>query len=173
MDFNDSEHPRGAGGRFTATAHAEPRLQPLAAATPVMDSSGKYIDVVPGRRDDAARHVYLNGQCLALAAAVSRRTGWPVMTRTLELGDSDEPPLLIHAYVQGPDGVLIDYTGGRDQEAEEENWEDEDILELTPASLADGLLRRYEGHLGPQNTGLAETFVDGVLDVYERDWAVD
>jgi hypothetical protein len=169
MTFNDL-HPRGTGGRFTATRRTEPGLVlGIAGPVPVMDSSGEWVDVTPGQRDDAARHAYLNGQCLALAVALSKRTGWPVLTRTVEL-DEDEPPLLIHAYVQGPDGVLLDYTGGRDQEAEAENWEDEDSIELTPAALADGLLRNYEGHLGPQNTGLAESFVDGVLAVYEEDW---
>jgi hypothetical protein len=169
MTFNEL-HPRGAAGRFIATSHTEPGLalggsEPV----PVMDSSGEWVDVTPGQRDDAARHVYLNGQCLAMAVALSKRTGWPVLTRTVEL-DEGEPPLLIHAYVQGPGGVLVDYTGGRDQEAEAESWEDEDDFEETPFDLADGLLSNYEGHLGPQNTELAESFVDGVLAAYEEDW---
>lgn len=170
MTFNEL-HPRGAAGRFIATSHTEPGLALGGAGpVPVMDSSGEWVNVTPGQRDDAARHAYLNGQCLALAVALSKRTGWPVLTRTVEL-DEDEPPLLIHAYVQGPGGVLLDYTGGRDQEAEAESWEDEDDFEETPADLADGLLRNYEGHLGPQNSALAESFVDGVLAVHEEDWA--
>lgn len=171
MNFHEHEHPRGAGGRFAAVPRSEPELS-LGSDQPVsvMDSSGDWIDVVPGQRNDEARHAYLNGQCLALAVALSERTGWPVLTRTAELDDPDEPPLLIHAYVQGPDGVLLDYTGGRDQEAEAENWEDEDGLELTTSAMASGLLRNYEGHLGPQNSALAESFVDGVLAAYESDW---
>lgn len=171
MTFHEHEHPRGAGGRFATAPHNEPDLA-LGSGLPVsvMDSSGDWIDVVPGQRNDAARHAYLNGQCLALAVAISERTGWPVLTRTAELGDPHEPPLLIHAYVQGPGGVLLDYTGGRDQEAEADSWEDEDGFEETPADLADGLLRNYEGHLGPQDRKVAESFVDGVLALYEADW---
>lgn len=169
MTFNELEHPRNAGGTFTSKVRAEPGCS-LPAPVAVMDSSGEYLDVVPGQRSDAALHVYMNGQCLALAVAVSQRTGWPVLTRTIEAEGPDEPPFLIHAYVQGPDGVLLDYTGGRDQEAEADSWDEDDDFELTPAHLAEGLLRNYEGFLGPQDSALAESFVDGVMEVYEADW---
>lgn len=171
MAFNELDHPRGDGGRFTASQHREPDLALDTRPTRVMDAYGKWIEITPGQRDEAARYAYLNGQCLALAVALSRRTGWSVLTRTVDVGP-DEPPVLIHAYVQGPDGVILDYTGGRDEEAEAENWEDEDDLELTPANLVDGLLRNYEGHLGPQDSTVAESFVDGVLAIYQEEWGV-
>jgi len=50
---------------------------------------------------------YTNGECGALAEAISRRTGWPISL--LEIGD--EPRAAEHAVVRAPDGRYLDIQG--------------------------------------------------------------
>lgn len=149
-----------------------PRLSQSPSDEPVavMDSSGEYVHIVPGERDYVAYHAYLNGQCLALALAVSHRTGWPIALRTFDEEPEDHAPFLIHAYVQSPDGILIDYTGGNEKEALEEDWDEAESFTIIPASESGSLLEQYDPVLADQDVDLAESFVDGVLGIYRDDW---
>lgn len=142
------------------------------APVEVYDSSGSPCEVTPGVIDDEADWVYLNGQCLALAVAMSERTGWPVHLRTLTDGDEADPTgvyaNLRHAYVQAPDGALIDIRGVNDADIVDEECRDLDCdlylpPRVIPAAEARTLLDEFEGYLFDQDVPTAETFVDAVL----------
>lgn len=45
--------------------------------------------VRPGTVDDAAVYAYKNGQCIALALAINRRTGWPIVVHVSRAGSPD------------------------------------------------------------------------------------
>lgn len=173
------------GGRYTVQSRAESEValggEVGSDAEPefvtVKDSSGDPIDLAPGVINDEAQWAYTHGQCLALAAAISRRTGWPVRTVSIveREPDADEPGgyrenhLLRHATVLTPDGDLLDITGPQDPEAVE--CDDDEVIVLTPTADLDRLLAEHEGFLEEQNLAAAETFVQPVLDTIEADLA--
>lgn len=134
----------------------------------VLDSGGGPVDVTPGVLNDDADWVYTNGQCLALAVAMSEKTGWPVVLTRDDLGDTigDEPfYTLRHAYVQAPDGTLLDIRG--------EQGSIEDVLD-GDEPLGEGAgplvfenpyaaLEHYDGFLSEQSVVGAEPFAAKVL----------
>jgi len=69
------------------------------------------VTIEPIRDDDAesSRSVfagmYLHGLCVAMAVAIHRRTGWPLIAARNERGD------LIHAGVRTPSGSCMDVRG--------------------------------------------------------------
>ena len=137
------------------------------------DTSGELVTVVPGELSGSVRHIYRNGQCMAMAVALSRETGWPIVTREfeLELG-GEKKRLLHHAYVLSPDGHLVDIDGYLDWEGDRvKSWRGEDIVTVTEADHADTLLDSYAHRLSEQDTDLAETYLDHVLTQYEEDLA--
>jgi hypothetical protein len=138
----------------------------------VLDSGGSPCDVTPGVIDDEADRVYTNGQCLALAVAMSEQTGWPVVVTRDDLGDEiDGEPYftLRHALVQAPDGTLLDIRG--------EQGTIEDVLDgdepmgdgATPQvfTVPHGALEEYEGFLSEQSVVAAEPFAAKVLATYK------
>lgn len=78
-------------------------------------------EVTPGRLDDAARKAFANGQCHAIALALSEVTGWPTTAlltsdcyeiESMCTGDEDECPCRIgHIVVTQPDGAHVDING--------------------------------------------------------------
>ena len=138
----------------------------------VLDSGGGPCDVRPGVLDDEADWVYTNGQCLALAVAMSEKTGWPVVLTRDDLDDTDangEPFYgLRHAFVQAPDGTLLDIRG--------EQGSIEDVLDgdeplgegATPLTFTDphDALAHYDGYLSDQSVVGAEPFAAKVLALH-------
>lgn len=140
----------------------------------VRDASGDPVDVVPGLIDDAAEWVYMHGQCLALAVVLAERTGWPMHLRVFADGDGyeDDEPVrylnLRHAYVQTPDGPLLDIRGVHDPVIVEEHCRDFDSdaylpPRIVPAAEARGLLTEFGGYLEHQDVEVAATFIAAVL----------
>jgi hypothetical protein len=138
----------------------------------VLDSGGGPCDVTPGVIDDEADWVYTNGQCLALAVAMSEQTGWPIVVTRDDLGDTiDGEPYftLRHALVQAPDGTLLDIRG--------EQGSIDDVLDgdepmgegATPLVFEDpyAALEEYEGFLSEQSVAAAEPFAAKVLAQYK------
>lgn len=156
------------GTHHTLAPHEQSRTGPVE----VYDSSGDLCALTPGVIDDEADWVYRNGQCLALAVAISERTGWPVHLRTMIDGDPADPagtyPNLRHAYVQAPDGTLVDVRGEHDADIVEEECRDLDgdlylPARVVPAAQARALLGEFEGFLFDQDLDAARMFVDPVL----------
>ncbi|MEJ7648185.1 MAG: hypothetical protein WKF57_03895 [Nakamurella sp.] len=150
-----------AGGQFAAGSHAESDVQltPLPSERPsserppteparvlVTDVMGDEYLLTPGVIDDDADYVFRNGQCLALAVAVSRRTGWPIVLtcfdtpERFELGP-DHPPDLVHATVRTPEGQLLDIRGPNDPDVRE--MDDRHDVEW-PADRVDALMAAYD-----------------------------
>ena len=161
-----------SGGQFASSGHIDTGLQlaHVPEYVEVFDASGDVCQLTPGVIDEEARWVYTNGQCLALAVALARRTGWPLATTTIEELDPDgaEPDgyrhhaLLRHASVLTPAGDLLDINGDNDAEAIEHYPEDTFVLHSSPDEV-DQLLAEQEGHLMYQDLAVAEMFVDVVL----------
>lgn len=159
------------GGQFAPSSHAEADLMLVEQPVEVLDSSGNPVEVTPGVLDDNADWVYHNGQCLALAVAISERTGWPVHLRTFVDGPADPAGTytsLRHAYVQAPDGSLIDVRGQHDADIVDEECRDLDGDLYQPARIvsaerAAALLSEFDGFLERQDVDVARSFVDPVL----------
>lgn len=146
---------------------------PTAEPVEVYDSSGDPVEVIPGVIDDNADWVYRNGQCLALAVAAAEETGWPVHLRTFTDGDPADPTgtylNLRHAYLEAPDGTLIDIRGDHDPVIVEEETRDFDgdlyaPPRTVPATEARALLEEFEGFLNDQDTQTAKSFVYPMLE---------
>lgn len=143
----------------------------------MLDAGGHLVELTPGVIDDEADWAYMHGQCLALAVAVSRRTGWPVVTTTIEETEPDaEQPdgyfhqrLLRHAAVRTPEGDLLDIRGPGDPDVIE-TYEGE-RQDTWPAERLDELLAEHQGFLEEQNLEAAETFVDPVLKLRDDELA--
>lgn len=124
--------------------------------------------VTPGVLDEDASWAYKHGQCLALAVALSRRTGWPirVATYTEDEPDSWAPGgvvthrLLRHAWVVTPGGDLLDIDGPGGPDVIEDF--DADVA-VVDAGLCDELLAEHEGYLEHQDLDVAESFVAPLL----------
>lgn len=138
----------------------------------VEDVNGEMVGITPGDiRGVGVKYVYRNGQCMAMAAAISRNTGWPVVTREIELNlGGEKQRLLQHAYTLSPDGYLVDVDGALDWEGDRvKNWRGEDIVNVIEADQVDDLMDSYSHRLSEQNVDLAETFLDSVMEQYEED----
>ncbi|WP_167163101.1 hypothetical protein [Streptomyces sp. MBT27] len=90
----------------------------------VLGANGFTYDVTPGLIDDAARRAFTEGQCHALALALTEMTGWPATALlTVECSALDEmcsdagveddtcPCRIGHIVVTRPDGAHIDIDG--------------------------------------------------------------
>uniref|UniRef100_UPI003F49A359 hypothetical protein n=1 Tax=Streptomyces sp. CA-136453 TaxID=3240050 RepID=UPI003F49A359 len=90
----------------------------------VLGANGLTYSVTPGRIDDAARRAFTEGQCHALALALTEVTGWPATALlTLECSALDEmcaetgptddecPCRIGHIVVTRPDGAHVDIDG--------------------------------------------------------------
>lgn len=143
----------------------------LAPVVTLPDNENQPVRIRPGVLDADAEWLFRRGQCLALAVAISKRTGWSLHLRTFS--DDDGVPWLRHAYVQAPDGALVDVNGINDADIVDEECRDldgdlADAPRVIASEDADLLLEDYQGQLVPQNVRVAATFIDAVLDRYEH-----
>jgi hypothetical protein len=156
-----------SGGQFAThvVSEADFNLSP----TTVTDALGNIIHLRPGFIDDNARYAYQNGQCFALAAAVSRLTGWPIVMRVLQIKNSTALPFVHHVWAQDPEGTLIDIAGGHDPEVLATDWDEDDDFITVPVEDLDETLEHFQPVLPRQVITLARTFVPAVFDQYLDD----
>lgn len=172
----DSAPNQSSRSLKTAPALAASSTNPYAGSDQVVDVedvNGELVSVIPGELGGSVKYLYRNGQCMSMAAAISRNTGWPVVTRELELNLSGgKQRILHHAYVLSPDGYLVDIDGALEWEGDRvKSWREEDIVTVTEADQVDDLMDSYSHRLSDQNVDLAETYLDIVMDQYEEDRA--
>ena len=172
-DFDTLAHPRGAAGKFTDRTHSAPERGLSHPVCHLLDNYGDEFLLTPGIIDDNARHVFTEGQALALAAVVSRATGWPLVIRTSGDGrGTSGPPALIHAWVEDPDGDLIDINGLNDREESDDKFDGSiDRQSTFTIDEFDNLFARYRGFIPAQEQETAAEFVDAVLNLWSRDRA--
>lgn len=135
------------------------------------DASGDPVEVTPGVIDDEADWVFKRGQCLSLAVALAEKTGGKVYCQRVDFGDTDEndQPFygLRHAYVQLPDGTLLDIQGehGAPADLDEDDEYDDAGKPVEPLTFDDprAALAHFEGHLEEQDVVGAEPFASTVL----------
>ena len=175
---------RECSGSSNVKASHQITATPALASTPansyegaefaeVQDADGNVITLIPGEITGSTRYVYRNGQCVALAAAISRRTGWPVVTREYEIKLGGETQRILgHAYALSPDGHIVDIDGALNWEGDRvKAWREEDVVTITESDRVDDLLDSFSHRLSEQNVDLAETFLDIVFEQYEADVA--
>lgn len=142
----------------------------------VRDARGMNVALTPGVLDDNARHLYKNGQCLALALALARSrpdTGISVLAYEADDGRT----AVQHAWAVAPNGALVDVDGENDRVIVEEmlangefygagddeytEWHDygPDELDLAAEETCDWI--------GPQRYDLAATFAPDVWEELE------
>ena len=162
-------------GSAMKAANDEARHMIHAANRPrefVLHQSNGWFDVTvhAGVFDENAREAFQSGQCFSLAAAISEKTGWPIVVRERIDPDTWETSCS-HAWVKTPTGTYIDCVGethnhpeDTDTNLDEEyEWGYEEILTgHIPAARHD-----YENNgLPKQNMEAARTFAQPVLDLY-------
>lgn len=167
------------GGQFSTSQRAAHHTTEIEMGTPsapvpkyvsVMDATGAMVELQAGVIDAEARWVYMNGQCLALAIAISEETGWPIHLSTIQdcAGPLDDQgrasivSVLRHASVATPDGDLLDISGPNDPDVIEVY--EGDGAETVPAAEADQVLAEFAPYLTEQDVPAAKTFVQAVLD---------
>lgn len=112
-----------AGPRTGCERQAHPTPDPRCEAhVSLLDAHGRGVHVTPGVVDDAARYAYMNGQCLAFAAALTERGMTPVLVlagggldweQDTASFDPRDTHLFVHALAS--DGVDVhDITGTHD-----------------------------------------------------------
>lgn len=154
-----ARQPRGlsTGGQFAPQHRGEVdfTLSEDPAPVKVRDARGMNVAVTPGVLDENAEHLYLNGQCLALATALAEDNGnWGVAVRLY-----DDGALVAHAWAVDTDGTLHDVRGAHDEQAiAEELDEDEEIVHYLP-SMVPLVHAELAEAIGPQDLGLAQSFV--------------
>lgn len=132
----------------------------------VKDRHGDTVGLTAGVLDREASYVFNAGQCLALAIALSERTGWPLYLRVGHgiIGRRRKAcDYAIHAMVRKPDGKLLDVDGIRDEgDWVPSGWEIDPVI--IPATDARSALTRYTAGMVTQDITVAEQFVDVVLE---------
>jgi hypothetical protein len=89
-----------------ASARVEPRCYMTTMPTVRLQGPSNIVFVLEeGTLDDRALLVFTGGQCHALALALQRRTGWPLVAVDETTG------VCVHICVRRPDGLLLDVTG--------------------------------------------------------------
>lgn len=175
MTFDKNAHPRGAGGRFTATPHAEPAI--ALADEPDWDAwnegleiptfrrgkkfteytrSGTPVRITAGVIDREARQVFTRGQCMALAVVLAEaNVGTPVIA--YRAGTNS----LAHALVRIPGGALLDIDGVHDPEKLSNDY---DLVDQDRDDFADHVDKAtgFAEWSDPPNYAMARTFVGAV-----------
>lgn len=170
------------GGQFAASSHPESAVlleEPPTESDQahpgrgllVTDVMGDEYELTPGVIDDDADYVFRNGQCLALAVAVSRRTGWPIVMTCFDIPERlqispEHHPDLVHATVRTPEGALLDIRGSNDPDVREMDGRHD--VEW-PADQVDALMAAYDVDMESQLVDIADTFVDSVLELREQE----
>jgi hypothetical protein len=177
MTFNENDHLRGAGGRFTVSARAEPDLD--LGTVPDWDAwrvgleiptfrrgkkfteytrRGNPVRISAGVIDSEARQVFTRGQCMALVVVLCEaNAGTPVAA--FEPGTDS----LAHALVRLPDGSLLDIDGVHDADKAAESY---DLADFDRDDFADKV-DKSEGFAkwsDPPNYAMARTFVGAVTE---------
>lgn len=147
------ESARESNGRFGPQQHTESEiclLKPVSMRT----AQGIPVQITPGQVDEAAEHLYTNGQCLAYAVALARRNSWGVAVLTY-----DEEGLVGHAWAVDPDGVLVDINGRQDADRIEDQLAHDEILEHYRSDEIDYAVQDHAEKIGPQDYELAATML--------------
>lgn len=144
--------------------HTEPAEPQEIGTAYVEDNWGDCREVTPGQMTDEVRWIYRNGQCLALAVTLAERTQWPIVAHTCTYDNEDYDPdvdpeeyatyeSLVHAYVQHPNGTLVDIWGENDPHSIELS-EDETLTTYT----SDDAKSMFEDYIVPQDYDTAASF---------------
>jgi hypothetical protein len=177
MIFDKDSHPRGIGGRFTATLRSEPAisLAPEAGRRAWSDGleipafrSGKRfteytnrgtpVRITAGVIDREARQVFTRGQCMALAVVLSQaNVGTPVIAYV------PGTTSMAHALVRIPGGALLDIDGVHDPVRIAKDY---DLVDFDRDDFADQV-DKAEGFAkwsDPPNYEMARTFVRALAE---------
>lgn len=138
----------------------DPNL-PLTVA--LASARGDTIVLPTDRLVEETRWIYLNGQCMAMAHALSLRMTGMVLVHTvgsywLEDGDITSPTLR-HAYALAQDGMAWDIQGENNPQTLELE-EGEQLLSMTTSEAQE----RFSRALPPQNYEIATVYADMVIE---------
>lgn len=153
--------PNGGHHVFATLQPADPEPGASEPVT-VTDAYGMRVAVTPGRLDDDADYVFMNGQCVGMAVALAEDRGWGVAVHTY----TDEG-LVKHAYAVDEHGTFWDVRGENDPVIVAEGLDEDDQLDYYRPSEVRFVLEETEDEdrVGHQNVELARTFVPAVLDL--------
>lgn len=177
MTFDKNAHPRGAGGKFTATAHSEPAVSLTTEPDwedwsdgleiPTFRRGKKFTDytrngtpvrITAGVIDRDARQIFTRGQCMALAVVLAEaNVGTPVIA--YNRGTTS----LAHALVRIPGGALLDIDGVQDPVEIANGY---DLVDQDRDDFADQV-EKAEGFAkwsDPPNYEMARTFVGALAE---------
>jgi hypothetical protein len=133
------------------------------------DRLGLGCRVAMGRMDENAEHLFMNGQCHALAMEIARRQGWMVGMVCLYALDSDEMVGVPHIVACMPNGQLVDASGVHDEQDLLDMYGDDmegGALEIVhPDDLMEQLGWLAESWAKPQ-TELAQSMVEPLLSQF-------
>ncbi|AXV10061.1 hypothetical protein DVS28_b0291 (plasmid) [Euzebya pacifica] len=135
------------------------------------------VHITPGVLDEQARAAFLLGGCGALAAAMHRAHGWPVVG----LWATDDEPF--HVGVLAPDGLVVDIDGAHTPQEWAMAYGAPDDCEYEPltveetARVVNDVRRPDEQPFGiPGAEGVAASFVEPVTGLWRagiRGWVAD
>lgn len=141
---------------------------------PVMRKDGTLTSLHAGVFDEDARALLAGEQSFALAAAISRETGWPMVVRESRHPQTGRP-VCHHAWVRTPRGTFIDAEGELDYHPDTTMpVRDEDTGELfthreVPRTQIVPALQAYlASGLPGQETRAAQSFVPTILGLYRN-----
>lgn len=143
---------------ITVSPHP-PDTAPAPPPRTVLDVGRRPVEVVPGRWDPRAEHVFSRGQCLALAVAVARSTGRPVAAHTMRDRGRE---VLRHCYAQLDGSTVLDASGAHDLRAVR-TVAGRRHGERVRTMSARAAWAEFRGGLVPQDVALARSFVPGLL----------
>lgn len=136
-------------------------------------------DLTPGVLDGAARHAFTMGACAALALALHKRTGWPLVAIT-DHHNASRPEggglpqagwgSSLHYGVLHPSGKFVDVDGAQDVEEATRAYDgDADDGRAAWGITSEAIVREWyvncQGE--PVPVRVAESFVDAVLKQLE------
>lgn len=164
--------------------------------TALLDSAKGKIRIKPGVIDDDAQYVYKNGQCIALALALNKLTGWPIIAHLARPGDLEGMSRLngrsigiaqatngwfydfVHAMVLTRERRLVDIDGTANPEDYLEDaasrYGSSALVKVSAPvlrlALADA--RKHGAKWMAQNELAARAFAITIRNQYERVWSV-
>jgi hypothetical protein len=107
------------------------------------------------------------GNCLTLAILLSRETGWPILALRGRDVTASGQRFLAHAFVEHPDGWLVDVDGINDRQVTTLWQFDTDLIEISAEAAVDELVQ-HPDEFPPQHPVLAANFVAPVLSRVQR-----